>query len=763
MADHNQPAMQPGNPQVPDLIRPLGPVAAAQGQEPQAEVAPRPQGVPQRSAQPAAVEPGAANALAPIMPALAGQGQGTPVRHATFSSFYADGTCDPLRESAAAVFARIDPMSAAPIAAQELLDSISGDPTRPSAYLCCASLHGASRVYVVHMLSKFLPAMDGQVSPWDNGIFAYLGDVIQGQPFNVRLPNSIFDILPATYVYNEATLAQELPNLANGVLFPRARAANNTLQLSTRPLTYLPTKYAAHFLSNSGYTIQEIWARLIPMLQQDNLLGAAAPLVAWLRVTLHACPPNNTGPPATSLNITAPFIDTALSNHRSQARILTRIGAPSQGFEATLVQMANALVTQNAEARNARLVHELERDQPTLPSAKFNMLFTSLKSMLNVNVEAELPEFWFTLAAAPKKQEFSTVRDYLDAYSRTQNAFLAVSPIPTPKLLQDLTSATFVADHDDDLKTGIHPFIAMDGSAAYRQAAQDLARTYTVVAERDVSISLQDWDNLKVPKDLRSYPTSFFELEQNLGVFGNLIGAILGDTHPITVAYRPFWTAFCRRYRTRLHHEIDDRRHIKPVHILRSIQLLCFQWFHAKREGMQPDQPNFTKILDKIGLSTYVLPNLPLPLYQLLHPKPTPPGGGGNRLPSLSGTTGSGTDDLSQSSQTAISGLTTPSLATTTGTIRTQNTAVHNPTPDATVQALIPTNVRIKDLVGTDPVPRNEAGTPMCLSYHVRGICFSNCRRKADHERPLSTKDKTTLSNWLVDQLAKQRTAGLVP
>jgi hypothetical protein len=256
------------------------------------------------------------------------------------------------------------------------------------------------------------------------------------------------------------------------------------------------------------------------------------------------------------------------------------------------------------------------------------MLFTSLKSMLNVNVEAELPEFWFTLAAAPKKQEFSTVRDYLDAYSRTQNAFLAVSPIPTPKLLQDLTSATFVADHDDDLKTGIHPFIAMDGSAAYRQAAQDLARTYTVVAERDVSISLQDWDNLKVPKDLRSYPTSFFELEQNLGVFGNLIGAILGDTHPITVAYRPFWTAFCRRYRTRLHHEIDDRRHIKPVHILRSIQLLCFQWFHAKREGMQPDQPNFTKFLDKIGLSTYVLPNLPLPLYQLIHPKPTPPGGG---------------------------------------------------------------------------------------------------------------------------------------
>jgi hypothetical protein len=89
-------------------------------------------------------------------------------------------------------------------------------------------------------------------------------------------------------------------------------------------------------------------------------------------------------------------------------------------------------------------------------------------------------------------------------------------------------------------------------------------------------VSLTDWDNFKVPKDLRSFPINFFELEQNLGVFGNLLGAILGETHPLTVAYRPFWSAFQKRFRTRLHQEIDERRVIKPVHILRNIQLLCF-------------------------------------------------------------------------------------------------------------------------------------------------------------------------------------------
>ncbi len=285
------------------------------------------------------------------------------------------------------------------------------------------------------------------------------------------------------------------------------------------------------------------------------MLADAAPIIAWLRATLHATPPNNGSPPATAITITAPFMDQDLSAHRSQIRILTGLGSLTTGVETSLTAVANALVAHNAEARTARLVNEMERDQPVMPSAKFNMLFTSLKSMLNVQDENALPEFWFTLAAAPKKQEFSTVRDFLDNYSRGANAFLAVAPIPTPKLLTDLTSATFVADNEDDLKTGIQPFVAMDGSAAYRQATQEMARAYTVLAERDVSLSFSDWDNFKLPKDLRSFPTSFFELEQNLGVFGNLIGAILGEQHPITVAYRPFWTAFCRRFRTRLHHD----------------------------------------------------------------------------------------------------------------------------------------------------------------------------------------------------------------
>ncbi len=442
------------------------------------------------------------------------------------------------------------------------------------------------------------------------------------------------------------------------------------------------------------------------------MLADAAPIIAWLRATLHATPPNNGSPPATAITITAPFMDQDLSAHRSQIRILTGLGSLTTGVETSLTAVANALVAHNAEARTARLVNEMERDQPVMPSAKFNMLFTSLKSMLNVQEENALPKFWFTLAAAPKKQEFSTVRDFLDNYSRGANAFLAVAPIPTPKLLTDLTSATFVADNEDDLKTGIQPFVAMDGSAAYRQATQEMARAYTVLAERDVSLSFSDWDNFKLPKDLRSFPTSFFELEQNLGVFGNLIGAILGEQHPITVAYRPFWTAFCRRFRTRLHDEIDEHRIIKPVHILCHIQLLCFNWFHAKKDGLQPEAPNFLKLLEKISLSIYTLPTLPLPLYQLINPRPQP-------NPTIAGA-GTVTDDSTTVSGSTVSTLTNQTTPTgpTQLTVRTR-TPVTNPAQDATLQALLPTTVCIRDLLGPDDAPKNAAGAAHCLAYHL--------------------------------------------
>jgi hypothetical protein len=231
------------------------------------------------------------------------------------------------------------------------------------------------------------------------------------------------------------------------------------------------------------------------------------------------------------------------------------------------------------------------------------------------------------------------------------------------------------------------------------------------------------------------------------------LGTILGDTHPLSAAYRDFWNCYISEFKSHMHYEIDTRKVIKPVHILCSIQLVVFKWFTSKKLRRTPAEPQFQDILDRLSLQIYSNPTLPPPLYQLINPRPFP--GGTKTI-----TTGTAVTDESST----VSALT--NATGITGTARTTmsqfGNPITNPNQDPALQALLPTAVRVKDLLGQDEAPRNEANSPMCLSYHLRGVCSSTCRRKVDHDRALTQADKTLLSNWIVDQLAKRRAAGAI-
>jgi hypothetical protein len=73
------------------------------------------------------------------------------------------------------------------------------------------------------------------------------------------------------------------------------------------------------------------------------------------------------------------------------------------------------------------------------------------------------------------------------------------------------------------------------------------------------------------------------------------------------------WKVLNSGMRDELHATIDYPNYIKPTHVLRSIQLVCHQWFAHKRAHLHPPAPDFTIILNQIMLQVYLLPCLPPP------------------------------------------------------------------------------------------------------------------------------------------------------
>jgi hypothetical protein len=130
------------------------------------------------------------------------------------------------------VIQRYDAMADAPQTPEALLESALGNPSVPGTFLCCAALNGATkpRIYLLHVLSKYVPAMDGQVTPWDNRLFGFLGEILKDQAMTIAIPTSAFNVVQCA-VYDDIRFSTELININDGDYFPRLYASAQDAQV----------------------------------------------------------------------------------------------------------------------------------------------------------------------------------------------------------------------------------------------------------------------------------------------------------------------------------------------------------------------------------------------------------------------------------------------------------------------------------------------------------------------------------------------------
>jgi len=122
------------------------------------------------------------------------QGAAIPIMqgHQNFPSYYGDGTLDPYQGNYTRILERLDPETNNGLSHVMLLEQAVGTGPCPQAYLCCMNQQQRTRIYCIHLPSRFTSLLDGQVTQLDSCTFAFLGELIQGTVQNVILPSEVF-------------------------------------------------------------------------------------------------------------------------------------------------------------------------------------------------------------------------------------------------------------------------------------------------------------------------------------------------------------------------------------------------------------------------------------------------------------------------------------------------------------------------------------------------------------------------------------------
>jgi len=148
---------------------------------------------------------------------------GGPVsRPREFASWYSDGQLDPLRGQYEAIMHRFDPEINNTISHIILLEQAVGGGPVPQAYLCCVQRQQQTRIYCLHLPSKYIGALDGKQTPWDSRVFMFLGEVTQNTATSVQLADTAFQAVMNTRVKSLDYMVTHLDELQD-LGFPKCK------------------------------------------------------------------------------------------------------------------------------------------------------------------------------------------------------------------------------------------------------------------------------------------------------------------------------------------------------------------------------------------------------------------------------------------------------------------------------------------------------------------------------------------------------------
>ena len=648
--------------------------------------------------------------------------------------------------------------------------------TVPKVFLAQVSINGDRKIVALHRPSYYEPDLADPAPQWDDKIFLFLGDLRPGSHFiqTVETPDSIFSLTDAQRVLNQASIdAAWAADQAVDILPALAATAANSEQVVTRRLFPVPWKYVPLVLGKS-LSRREAWTTLSTAIAADNNQANCAPLLAWLRVA-STSKSRNVADPATHIGdlptAFPPIVDDAqLDRHRWA--ILTRdipaLLSPTPATSTSTEQVATILGAMRTDRATERAADEARRTaekEDKLPSAtKYKTVARDWMAFASVATETQLPPVYQQLVNSDKSEHLTILRNAVTLRARSAGAATNQVPIVSKETKEMVLSARFgVEDHElHDLSLGCQPFtMGLFAGDAHSKTIELRATQYDTMLNGLAAPTLGEQATFTT-KEVR-IPQDHFTASLMLASTSVQLDVLQGINHPFATAFRQFCLLHWPKIATTIHlagrYQPDLEQSVIP-RIMRWIQTHMVSYCRELiLVGSSTPLPPFSDITAMIAHQQYnLLPNIPANYLATLPPAfPTPaaPYTPAERLFHEQ------QHDAKQPGQKTDKSTPTQQQKTknpdNTCTPGRGGAMVTNPHVSSDWKAALErSSKKIRDIATNAPrsTDTDAAGNalPLCLSYHLRGSCYSNCNRAATH-RELSATEQPLMAKFVTDNL----------
>ena len=618
--------------------------------------------------------------------------------------------------------------------------ALSGQTQRvPTAFLL---LLPDGKLHIFLQIARYDTRMGLPATQWDNHLYVQKGELYHNQAQLVTWDSSYFRQGNASLrVQTPAAIDTSFAGDPAAVfLGPHDAADADTEVIRYRRTCYVPPAYVPLFLA-SPVTPRQAWETCRAQIVAEHREVQCAPLIDFFRAAITRTTANVL-PALGVASPNPPLADTDLLSHRR--RILEQ-DFPLLNSSQTSIQQ-NQIATQlgiliqdnRAESQRAEQLR-LDAKKKPLSSLIGTRGVALLLTICNVAHEDLLPGIYKELANASKSQQLSILQFAVDEMKR-RCAEPDIQLIMDASHLQLVKNLAFELPDINGVTNGLTPFIFFERLEA---EAYEASATWNALMSGTAGASSQDLAPLlkaKVKPPISDMHVR--HMHRRLEVFCKVI---FGEHHGIPTAIEQFLTRYMSMESTLTRLELRQPAHLRHTMVCRKTGLVLNAWFQKRRTiaGQLPP-PDLLKFFDDIQLDNNWEQLVPATTLLQLGLSPAP---SATALPLPLQPQPNAPVPLGP-----LSAQPTPTNTRSTG-VRLNNTAfvasLFTRFKDMTTVSC--KTLRDKIRRGELPaLPRSkvEPSKPMCLAWHVRAECNSNCSCKYDHVTTYTESDSQELVTW---------------